>query len=45
MTEREEPMAEQVTPEDNNKQLNWATEIKIDVVIMDKEKRAKGRGL
>ena len=44
MAEREELMAEQATPENNNKQLNWTTEMKIDVVIMDKEERAKGRG-
>ena len=44
MTEREELMAEQATPENNNKQLNWTTEMKIDVPIMDKEERAKGRG-
>ena len=44
MAEREEPMAEQATPV-NNKQLNWTTEMKIDVVIMDKEERAKGRGV
>ena len=37
-------MAEQATSENNNKQLNWTTEMKIDVVIMDKEERAKGRG-
>ena len=24
--------------------MNWTTEMKIDVVIMDKEERAKGRG-
>ena len=29
---------------DNNKQLNSTTKKKIDVVIMDKEKRLKGRG-
>ena len=44
MAEQEELMAEQATPENNNKQLNWTTEMKIDVVIMDKEERAKGRG-
>ena len=42
--EREEPMVEQATLVNNNKQLNWATEMKIDVVIMGKEERAKGRG-
>ena len=30
-------MAEQATFENNNKQLNWTTVMKIDVVIMDKE--------
>ena len=44
MAEREESTAEQATPENNNKQLNWTTEMKIDVVIMDKEERAKGKG-
>ena len=44
ITEWEESMAEQATPENNNKQLNWTTEMKIDVVMMDKEKRAKRRG-
>ena len=44
MAEQEELMAEQATPENNNKQLNWTTEMKINVVIMDKEERAKGRG-
>ena len=43
MADREEPMAEQATPV-NNKLLNWTTEMKIDVVIMDKEERTKGRG-
>ena len=38
IAEREEPMAEQATPENNNKQLNWPTKMKIDVVIMNKEK-------
>ena len=38
-------MAEQPTPENNNKQLNWTIEMKINVVIMHKEERAKGRGL
>ena len=44
MAEREEPIAEQATLENNNKQLNWTTEMKIYVVIMDKEVRVKGRG-
>ena len=38
-------MAEQAMPENNNKQQNWATEMKIDVVIIDKEEGAKGSGL
>ena len=33
IAEREEPMEEQATPENNNKQLNWTTEMKIDVVM------------
>ena len=44
IAEQEEPMAEQATPENKNKQLNWTTEMKIDIVIMDKEERAKRRG-
>ena len=44
MAEQEESMAEQPTPKNNNKQLNWTTEMKIYVIIMDKEERAKGRG-
>ena len=44
MAEWEESIAEQATLKNNNKQLNWTTETKIDVVIMDKEERAKGRG-
>ena len=44
MAEQEEPMVEQATNVNNNKQLNWTTDMKIDVVIMDKEERAKGRG-
>ena len=43
MKDREEPLAEQTAPENNNKQLNWITKVKIHVVIMDKGKRAKGR--
>ena len=31
MKDREESLAEQATPENNNKQLNWITEMKIDV--------------
>ena len=44
VAEREEPIGEQATPEHNNKQLNWTIEMKMDVVIMDKWERAKGRG-
>ena len=44
MAEGEEPMAEQTTPKNNNMQLHWTTKMKRDVVIMDKEKRAKERG-
>ena len=44
MAEREEPMAEQATSVNNNKQLNWTTKMKKDVVIMDKEERSEGRG-
>ena len=42
--EQEESRVEQTTPENNSKQLNWTTEMNIDVVTMDKEERAKGRG-
>ena len=44
IAEREEPMVEQVTCENKNKQLNWKTEMKIDIVVIGKEDRAKGRG-
>ena len=44
MAEREEPMVEQATPENNNKQLNWTTEMKINVLIIDQEERVKGGG-
>ena len=44
IAEHKEPMAEQATPEKSNNQLNWTTEMKIDVAIMNKEERAKGRG-
>ena len=37
-------MAEQAAPENNDKQLNWTTKMKIDVIIMGKEGRAKGKG-
>ena len=43
MTEREEPMAEQTTAKNDNKQLNWTTEMNMNVVIMVKEERAKGK--
>ena len=42
--EQEEPIVEQTTPENNSKQLNWTTKMKIDVIIMDMGERAKGRG-
>ena len=41
---QEEPIVEQTAPENNSKLLNWTTEMKIDLVTMDKEERAKGRG-
>ena len=44
IVEPEEPMRDQATIAKNNKQLNWTTEMKIDVVTMDKEERAKRRG-
>ena len=44
MAERQEPMEEQAAPENNNKQLKWTNEMKIDVVIMDTKDRAKRRG-
>ena len=37
-------IVEQTTPENGSKQLNWTTEMKIDVVTTDKEERTKGRG-
>ena len=42
--EWEELMAEQATSESKNKHLNWTTKMNIDVVIMDKEERSKGKG-
>ena len=39
--ELEEPIVEQITSENNSKQLKWTTEMKIDVVTMDKEERRK----
>ena len=42
--EQEQPIVERTTPENNSMQLNWTTEMKTDVVTMDKEERAKGRG-
>ena len=41
MAEREEPIEEQAAPENNNKELIWTNEMKIDVVIMDKEDSKK----
>ena len=43
VVEWESSAAEQATPKNNNKLLNWTIEMKIDVVIMNKEDRAKGR--
>ena len=42
--EQNELIVEQTTPENDSKQLNWTTEMKIDVVTIDKEERTKGRG-
>ena len=42
--EQEELIVKQTTPENDSKQLNWTTEMKIDTVTMNKEERAKGRG-
>ena len=42
--EQEELIVKQTTPENDSKQLNWTTEMKIDVVTMNKQERAKGRG-
>ena len=44
MAEPEELMAEQATLENNNKRLNWTTEIKTSVVTIDKVETAKGKG-
>ena len=44
MGQQEKPIVEQNTLDNNSKQLNWTTEMKIDVVTMDKEEKAKGRG-
>ena len=44
MAKQDQPMAEQPTPKNNNKNLNWTTEMKIDVIIIGKEERAIGRG-
>ena len=41
---REDLGTGQVTPEINNKHLDWKTDMKINLVIMDEEERAKGRG-
>ena len=41
---QEESIVEPTTPDNNSKQLNWTTEMKIDLVTMDTEKRAKRRG-
>ena len=42
--EQEELIVKQTTTENDSKQLNWTTEMKIDVVTMNKQERAKGRG-
>ena len=42
--EQEGLIVKQTTSENDSKQLNWTTKIKIDVVTMNKEERAKGRG-
>ena len=42
--EQEELIAEPTTLENDSKQLNWTTKMKIDTVTMNKEERAKGRG-
>ena len=44
MAEWEELMAEQTTAKNDNKQLNWTTEKNMNVVIMVKGERAKGKG-
>ena len=43
-SEWEGSMTEQATPENNSKKLNWTTEMKMDVAMMEKEERAKERG-
>ena len=42
--QRDKPMAEQATSENNDKELNQTAEMKVNIIIMDKEERAKGRG-
>ena len=39
MAEWEEPMAEQTTAKNDNKQLNWTTKKNMNVVIMVKGER------
>ena len=41
---REDLGTGQATPEINNKHLDWKTDMKINLVIMDEEERVKGRG-
>ena len=41
VAEQEKPMAEQATSENRNKQLNWAIEMKIDVVIITRKREQK----
>ena len=44
MTEWEEPMAEQATRKNNNKQFNQTTEMKINVVIIGQGRESKRKG-
>ena len=41
---REDLGTGQAIPEINNKHLDWKTDMKINLVIMDEEERVKGRG-
>ena len=42
--EQREIIVELGATDNNNKQLEWTTEMKIDLVTIDKEERARGRG-
>ena len=42
--EQREIIVELGATNNNNKQLEWTTEMKIDLVTIDKEERARGRG-